>query len=268
MDFFTNGFLQNGFFQKVDFSKIIFLNCIFQKCFFFSNFIFQLKLFGGTNVKNRSAARVLSCQEARKKGCAIFWQSFFWAGYAALYLRSWSIGFAALFIAQITAQRHEFDDHRGNDFDDRRSLKNLHRHSTFTIPGKPEFYDHQSFTARHWRRVGFKFRVDLIAKLTYELKYEFHFSAIMPSCPLATASLFASPLFASSATRMRVQGTSAVRCLPPRHHAVGAHDGAHDGWWCPRWCRWTDDGADDGADGRWLLAKPVAGGVPPPWIRI
>ena len=147
-----------------------------------------------------------------------------------------------------TAQRHEFDDHRGNWlWWPPLAKKNLHRHSTFIIPGKPEFYDHQSFTARHWRRVGFKFRVDLIAKLTYELKYEFHFSAIMPSCPLATASLFASPLFASSATR----SLPACHCKPPRQPAVCLlgitpfRDGR------------MDDGAHDGADGRMMVQMMV-----------
>ena len=140
MDFFKNGFFQNGFFQSGFFSKWIFSKMdfckmdfskklIFQKWFFQTAFfkkkiqiLFFNLIFWGANVKNRSAARVLSCQEARKKGCAIFWQSFFLSWVCSAILAQLIYRFCGAIYRTGTAQRHEFDDHRGNDFDDHRSL--------------------------------------------------------------------------------------------------------------------------------------------------
>ena len=134
MDFFKVDFFQNGFFQKWIFSKWIFpkswffkndfLKLHFSKMFF-SKFIFQLKFFWGANVKNRSAARVLSCQQASKKGCYKLWQSFFLSWVCSAILAQLIYRFCGAIYRTGTAQRHEFDDHRGNDFDDHRSLKKI-----------------------------------------------------------------------------------------------------------------------------------------------
>ena len=86
---------------------------------FFKNY-FLLLIFWGAKIKKPFRGQSSVPPGGTKKGMYKIWHSFFWAGYAALYLRNWSIGFAALFIAQVhrndmnlmTTAETVFDDHR------------------------------------------------------------------------------------------------------------------------------------------------------------
>ena len=175
MDFFKNGFFKHGFVQSWFFGNgFFFQKCCFQMYFpnsflkWFLKTAFVKKNFQnifycwflGAKIKNRSAARVLSRPEARKKGCCIFCQSFVWSLVCSAILAQLNYMFCGAIYCIITAQRHEVDDHRGNCIW-WPPLASFFCTGTalLVIPGKPEFHGHQSFTERHGRRVGLKFEI-------------------------------------------------------------------------------------------------------------
>ena len=105
----------------------------------------------------------------------------------------------------------------------------------------------------------------IVAQRTYELKFDFHSSckgprARLPYCQGARWPDYSSPIArlpACQGARWPDHSCPIARgpaCQRARWRSDGAHNGADDG---------ADEGADD-SDGRWLLAKPVDGGVPPP----
>ena len=132
IDFFKNGFFQNGFFQSGFFSKWIFLKNDFfkmdfsKKYFFKNDFLklhfskmdffkidFLLLIFLAAKIKYRSAARVLSRPEARKKECIKFGKHLLgWA--CSAILAQLIYRFCGAIYRTGTPQRHEFDDHCGN----------------------------------------------------------------------------------------------------------------------------------------------------------
>ena len=120
MDFFKHEFFQNGFFKKVDFSKMFFLKLHFSKKN--SNFIFQLNFLGAQTSKNVPRPEFCPARKHEKRGVLYSGNLFFLSWVCSAILAQLIYRFCGAIYRTGTAQRHDFDDHRGNDFDDHRSL--------------------------------------------------------------------------------------------------------------------------------------------------
>ena len=132
MDFFKVDFFQNGFFQKWIFSKWIFpkswffkndfLKLHFSKMFFFFQKLFFDLIFLGRKRQKSFRGQSFVLPGSTKKGVCYILAIFFLSWVCSAILAQLIYRFCGAIYRTGTAQRHDFDDHRGNDFDDHRSL--------------------------------------------------------------------------------------------------------------------------------------------------
>ena len=115
---FDLGVFLKMFFFKMDFFK----SSLFLKMFF-PKFIFQLKFFGAQTSKIVPRPEFCPARKHEKRGVLYFGNLFFLSWVCSALLAQLIYRFFGAIYRTGTAQRHEFDDHRGNDFDDHRSLK-------------------------------------------------------------------------------------------------------------------------------------------------